>query len=86
MGNKKEVIILLVSMIIVVIMIIFAGYFLWNNMIFGNLEKTTEKAAKAAGVEIDKQDNSSQGQINAVRDMMGKIQEKKNAEIENELK
>jgi len=85
MENKKELLILLVG-IIIVILLILGGYFLWSNMIFGNLENTTEKAAKAAGVKINTEDTSSQGSANSVRDMMGKIQEKKNAEIEDVLK
>lgn len=85
MENKKEFVILLVS-IVLVILLIGGIYFAWNKMIFGSLQNVTKNASKAAGVEVNTQDSSPQGQINAVRDMMGKIQEKRNAEIENELK
>jgi len=86
MWSRKEFIILLASILIVVIMIIFGGYFLWNNMIFGNLQKAAQNASKEAGVEINTNDSSSQGSVNSVRDMMEKIQEKKNAEMEDALK
>ena len=85
MENKKEFVILIVSVVLVVLLV--GGiYFAWNKMIFGSLQNVTKNASKAAGVEVNTQDSSPKGQIDSVRDMMGKIQEKRNAEIENELK
>ena len=85
MENKKEFVILIVSVVLVVLLV--GGiYFAWNKMIFGSLQNVTKNASKAAGVEVNTQDSSSKGQIDSVRDMMGKIQDKRNAEIENELK
>jgi hypothetical protein len=61
-------------------------YIWWQRMSVRSLQNTTQKAAQDAGVEINTQNASPQGQVNAVRDMVGKIQDKQNAEIENEMK
>lgn len=87
MENKKGFMGLLVILAVVIVTAIaYGGYFFWQNAVVGNLKNTTEKAAKSAGVEVNTQNTSAQGQVDAVREMVGKIQDKKNAEIENELK
>ena len=82
--NKKGFIGGLVS-IIVTLAIICGLYFWWQKMTTKNLLNATQKAAKEAGVTLDEHDASPQGQVNAVRDVVGKIQDKENAKIEKEL-
>lgn len=84
MQNKKGFIGGLVSLL-VALAIIIGGYFLWQKMSVENLQETTKKAAQDAGVEIDAQNVTPQGQVNAVRDMVGKVQDKENAKIKEEL-
>jgi cytoskeletal protein RodZ len=85
MKNKKGFVGGLIS-IIITVAIILGMYIWWQKMTVKNLQDTTKKAAQDAGVEINTQDASPQGQVNAVRDVVGKIQDKENAEIENEMK
>ncbi len=82
--NKKGFVGGLVS-ILVSILIILMIYFLWQKFSMKNLQKTTEKAAQDAGIEINAQNMSPQGQVDAVRDMVGKVQDKENAKIKEEL-
>jgi flagellar biosynthesis/type III secretory pathway M-ring protein FliF/YscJ len=85
MKNKKGFISVLIS-VIVALAIIIGGYFLWQKITMKNLQKTTEKAAEEAGIEIETpNDNSPQGQVDAVRDMIGKVQDKENAKIKEDL-
>jgi uncharacterized protein HemX len=84
MQNKKGFIGGLVS-ILIALAIIIGGYFWWQKISVENLQKTTEKAAQDAGVEIDAQNVTPQGQVDAVRDMVGKVQDKENAKIKEEL-
>ena len=83
--NKKGFVGSAIS-IIISLAIIFGIYFWWQKMSVKNLQDTTKKAAQDAGVEINTQDATPQGQVNAVRDMVEKVQDKENAAIENELK
>ena len=85
MKNKKGFVGGLVS-IIITVAIILGLYFWWQKMSVKNLQNTTQKASQEAGVEINTQDASPQGQVNAVRDLVGKVQNKENAKIENEMK
>lgn len=84
-GKNKKGFIGGIICIIISVAIIIGVYFWWQKMSVKNLKNVTKKASQEAGVEIDTQDTSPQGQVNAVRDMMGKIQDKRNAEIEKEL-
>jgi len=84
MQNKKGFIGGLIS-ILVALAIIVGGYFLWQKMSVENLQKTTEKAAQDAGIEINAQNLTPQGQVDAVRDKVGKVQDKENAKIKEEL-
>jgi cytidyltransferase-like protein len=83
-NNKKGFVGLLVELLIAVALIV-AGFFMWQKMSTNNLQEATKKASEEAGVEVNTQDATPQGQVNAVRDMMNKIQDKKNSEIQNEL-
>lgn len=85
MKNEKGFTGMLISVIIAIIIIV-AIIFIWQKMSVKSLQKATEEAAKEAGVEVNTENASPQGQVNAVRDMMNKIKDKKNSEIENELK
>jgi len=84
MKNKKGFIGGLLS-IIITVAIILGMYLWWEKMTVKNLQDTTKKAAQDAGVEINTQDASPQGQVNAVRDAVNKIQDKENAEIANQI-
>jgi len=84
MQNKKGFIGGLVG-ILVALAIVIGGYFLWQKISVENLQKTTEKAAQDAGIEINAQNLTPQGQVDAVRDMVGKVQDKENAKIKEEL-
>lgn len=85
MSNKKGFVGGLVMMLLS-IFVLLGIYFLYQKMSAKSMQNAVEKAAQSAGVDVDAKDVSPQGQVNAVRDMMGKIQDKKNAEIEKELK
>jgi cytidyltransferase-like protein len=85
MKNKKGFAGMLVSIIITVVIIV-ALSFWWQKMSSDKLQNATQKAADEAGIKLESHDATPQGQVNAVRDMMNKIQDKKNGEIENELK
>lgn len=82
--NKKGFAGLLVSMIMA-IAIIAIMYYLWQKSASQGIQNTVQKAAEEVGVEVDSQEVSPQGQVDAVRDIMNGIQDKKNAEIEREL-
>ena len=84
MENKKGFIGSLISIIIALALII-GGYIWWQKISAKNMENVTKEASEEAGVEIDSQYTSPQGQVDAVRDMVGKIQDKENERIENEL-
>ncbi len=84
MQNKKGFIGGLVS-ILVAILVVLMIYFLWQKFSMKTLQKTTEKAAQEAGIEIDAQNVTPQGQVDAVRDMVGKVQDQQNAKIKEEL-
>lgn len=83
--NKKGFAGMLIS-ILMAIAIIVALIFWSQKHSSKSLQDATQKAAEDAGIKLEEHASSPQGQVNAVRDMMGKIQDKKNAEIENELK
>lgn len=85
MKNKKGFAGLMIS-IIVAIAIMVALFVWWQKMSANNLQNATQEAADQAGIQLENHNASPQGQVDAVRDMVGKIQDKKNAEIENELK
>ena len=85
MENKKGFIGSLISIIIALALII-GGYFWWQKISVKNTENVIKEASEEAEVEIDSQYTSPQGQVDAIRDMVGKIQDKENAKIENELK
>lgn len=85
MENKKGFAGLFLSMIIAIVLIC-GCYILWYQMSMQSLENTTKEAAQDAGVKIDAQDALPQGQVDAVRDMVGKVQDKKNTEMEDALK
>lgn len=85
MQNKKGFIGGLIG-IIVAVAIICAMYFWWQKMSAENLQRTIQKASQESGIDVNIQDASPQGQVNALRDMVGKIQDKKNTEIEEEMK
>lgn len=72
--------------IIAAVFIAVGIYFWWQKMSVKSIENATKKASEEAGVEINTQNVSPQGQVDAVRDMVGKIQDKENAKIENEMK
>jgi hypothetical protein len=72
--------------IIVAVTLMAALFVWWQKMSANNLQNATQKAADEAGVKLESHDATPQGQVDTVRDMVGKIQDKKNAEIENELK
>lgn len=71
---------MLVSLIITVA-IMAVVYFLWQKKSVESLQKTTQKAAEDAGVKVNTQNNTPQGQVDAVRDTVKKIQDKKNSEV-----
>ncbi|MFA5777539.1 MAG: hypothetical protein WC906_03815 [Parcubacteria group bacterium] len=85
MKNKKGFAGMLAG-IIVAISVMVALFVWWQKMSSKNLQNATQKAADEAGIKLEDHDASPQGQVDAVRDMVGKLQDKKNAEIENELK
>ena len=71
--------------IIAAVFIIVGVYFWWQKMSVESVKNAAKKASEEAGVEINTQNVSPQGQVDAVRDMVGKIQDKENKKIENEL-
>ena len=85
MDNKKGFIGGLVGILIAVF--VFVGiYLMYQRMSAKELQETTQKAAENAGVEIETKNISPQGQVDSVRDLVGKVQDKENARIENEMK
>lgn len=84
MKNKKGFAGMMAS-IIVAVAVIVALIFWWKKMSGNKLQNATQKAANEAGIQLENHDATPQGQIDAVRDMTNKLQDKKNSEIENEL-
>ena len=85
MQNKKGFVGGLVGILIAIF--IFVGIYLtYQRMSAKKLQETTQKAAEDAGVEIETKNISPQGQVDSVRDLVGKVQDKENARIENEMK
>ena len=85
-GKNKKGFIGGLAMIIIAVAIIVGAYFLWQKNSLKNIEDTIKKSSEEAGVEINAQDASPQGQVNAVRDAVNKIQDKENSRIKNEIK
>jgi len=75
---------MLVSILVAVALIVGLIYW-WQKMSSNNLQNATQKAADEAGVQLESHDATSQGQVDAVRDMVNKVQDKKNTEVEGEL-
>jgi len=47
-----------------------------------NLQNATQKVAESSPeLQLEPHDNSAQGQVDAVRDMVGKVQDKENAKL-----
>lgn len=84
MTNKKGFIGGFICIIAVVVVIV-GVYIWWQKMSVESVKNAAKKASEEAGVEINTQNVSPQGQVDAVRDMVGKIQDKENKKIENEL-